>query len=305
MPRYAYHGVTLDSALALPGLRAASGSDDAKMVRVLAGDVPDSLPDARAGGILYQLAPERCLLALPGVGRYLVGFGGVGEIRYALAPEGDERSLAHFLLSWAFPALLHSYGWLPLHASAVETSQGAVVLCGAAGVGKSTLAAAFHKRGCRLVADDMVVIRPDESGRLHVLAGSPVIHLWKLALRQVYGAEVDEPEALRPRLPKYALPVGEQFCDHALPLAQVYALNTIERGEPQVKPIPDAYKLPMLMQLVVQRQVAADMGKTAALWQAIAQVTEQASIRALRLLPAPRGGTAALVDLLEQDWQRA
>jgi hypothetical protein len=56
------------------------------------------------------------------------------------------------------PLVLHLRGYEVLHASAVHAPSGLLVLCGASGTGKSTLAHALSERGYPAWADDAVVI---------------------------------------------------------------------------------------------------------------------------------------------------
>ena len=68
-------------------------------------------------------------------------------------------------------------GRLVLHGSAVGTEWGAVLLLGAMGAGKSTVAATMCVRhGCDIISDDLLVM-DDESGR--VGAGPRVVGLWE------------------------------------------------------------------------------------------------------------------------------
>jgi len=62
---------------------------------------------------------------------------------------------------WGIPALLcfRRRGDLPLHAAAVEVGGAAVLLAGPRMAGKTTLAAAFHRAGHRVLAEDLTCIR--------------------------------------------------------------------------------------------------------------------------------------------------
>jgi hypothetical protein len=67
------------------------------------------------------------------------------------------------------PLVLHLRGYEVLHASAVSAPGGLLVLCGASGTGKSTLAHALSQRGYPAWADDAVVI--DAGNRSAVALG--------------------------------------------------------------------------------------------------------------------------------------
>ena len=62
---------------------------------------------------------------------------------------------------WGIPALLcfRARGDLPLHAAAVETGQGAVLVAAPRTYGKTTMAAAFHRAGCRVLSEDTSCVR--------------------------------------------------------------------------------------------------------------------------------------------------
>ena len=62
-------------------------------------------------------------------------------------------------------ALLLAYrGLMPMHGSAVEYEGRGILVCGHAGAGKSTLAAAMIACGARLISDDLSVLHPADGG---------------------------------------------------------------------------------------------------------------------------------------------
>ena len=55
-----------------------------------------------------------------------------------------------------------SAGWVPVHAAAVADGERCVVICAPSGGGKSTLTAAFVRRGWRALGDDKLLLRVDD-----------------------------------------------------------------------------------------------------------------------------------------------
>jgi hypothetical protein len=104
------------------------------------GPVPQALDDAKKKGVLYQISPDRFLLGLGKIARYLVSEG--REIVIERVPGGSDDAVRVFLFGSVFGALLHQRGVLPLHGSAVMPSRGATIFAGPSGSGKSMLAAA-------------------------------------------------------------------------------------------------------------------------------------------------------------------
>lgn len=165
--RYACFGGILDSDRALPGLPPAPGGSPSSSWRLRTVDDAqfDALPIAAALGTvrvtdgptlaLATTADGAHLLTVDDTGRYLVHDT---EVAHAPAAEADPRAVALDVVGHVLPLLLHRAGAWPLHASAVASDAGALVLVGARGAGKSTLAAACTAQGAALVADDTAVI---------------------------------------------------------------------------------------------------------------------------------------------------
>jgi hypothetical protein len=90
---------------------------------------------------------------------------GAGHI--SVSPRGDPDSWEDRLLSTVIPLLLAERGELLLHACAVQAQEGAVVVCGPSGRGKSTLAAVLGACGLPILAEDEVALSLKDA---HVLA---------------------------------------------------------------------------------------------------------------------------------------
>jgi hypothetical protein len=91
----------------------------------------------------------------------------VSRIEYRRADASIDAGPARWerrLGSTAVPLLAGDSGRLPLHASAVAVDDGALLICGVTGRGKSTLAAALVARGHAGIAEDGVVVGFGEDG---------------------------------------------------------------------------------------------------------------------------------------------
>jgi hypothetical protein len=83
----------------------------------------------------------------------------------------------HLLLDQVLPLIVASRDCLALHASVVDVDGGAIAFLGAAGNGKSTLAAALGRRGHCVLSDDCCVVRRTERG-FEVLPTYPGVRLF-------------------------------------------------------------------------------------------------------------------------------
>jgi hypothetical protein len=165
----------LRSSLDLPELVPVAGDADAD-VQIELGTVSD--PGGGQEGLVS--VDGALLLVVPGVARYRIENG--ARIVVDPLPGAPAANVRLFLFGSAFGALLHQRGLLPLHANAIEIERKAVVFMGTSGEGKSTLAAWFHDRGYRIVADDVCVVRVRTDGRVYTAPGQQRLRLWKESL---------------------------------------------------------------------------------------------------------------------------
>ena len=218
MYRYSAYGLGITSEFPLPELLPGTGATDVEIraVAALAGGVP-LCDDAEF------VSRDEWRLTYDDLGVVTVREGSLIEV--ALAPDFEEDALRPTLLGPVLAMLLEQRGFLVLHASVVQIGARAVAFLGQSGAGKSTIAAAFHARGHRLVSDDHAVIGFAGTG-VDVTPAFPQLKLWPdsaLAVGQ-------DPAAL-PRVQrgfdKRARRVETGFTDErTLPLARVFLLES-------------------------------------------------------------------------------
>ena len=87
-------------------------------------------------------------------------------------------TVRHLLLDQVLPLSLALTGEVVLHAAsaAMGNAQQAIVVCGSAGAGKSTIVSALARRGCGVLADDGVMVLPGEV--VTVVPSYPGLRLW-------------------------------------------------------------------------------------------------------------------------------
>jgi hypothetical protein len=213
-------GLDIQSVIPLPGCVATGETPD---VTIRYGAVPDSLPGAAMIRVCTQARPGQFLLTLEHVAKYLVEDGNCITIEPASGVTNDEVRL--FLMGAVWSALLLQRGLLPLHGSAIRVKDGAVVLAGPTGNGKSTLAAALLERGFPVIADELCALAVKENSPPLLLPGFPQILLWADSLRKL-EMDIQRLAPVRPDLEKYILPLENNTVQEPLPLERLYILNT-------------------------------------------------------------------------------
>ncbi|MCI5150342.1 MAG: hypothetical protein D3916_13310 [Candidatus Electrothrix sp. MAN1_4] len=246
MYRYTAYGLKINSDIPCPQLTALNNHNNyTPDVHIHVGKVPKSLKNPVAKGVLYEAQPNEFLLRLDEIGAFWVRNG--KELIIAPAPSATDDEVRLFLFGSAFGALLHQRGFLVLHASAIEThKKKAALFVGPSGNGKSTIAAAFHKNGHRVLADDICALTLDEKKRPIVAPSFPQIKIWADTAKKMQH-ETQKLRKVRPQLEKYALPIHKNFCSSPLLVSSIYHLRTHNKDEITITPIEDSQKFRVLL----------------------------------------------------------
>jgi hypothetical protein len=227
---YALCGWRVASVLPLPELPLWPDEPGEPDIVIALGTVPSELPDPLLVTPFLQAdGAGHARYSIEGVADYLIEHG--RRITIAPVMAADAPDVRLFLLGSVFGILCNQRGVLPLHACAVEIDDGAVAFAGASGVGKSTLAAAFQRRGFRLLADDVTPV--DLSGpRVRFLPGLRRIRLWADSVRAA-AWDPAELERCRDGLDKFSRAFDGGFVTEAMQPLALFHLRRLPDTESQ------------------------------------------------------------------------
>ena len=242
------HGLAIRAGVRLPGLAAAThvGSADVELELVdrLAAPVPASIRH-RAGAPDDVGARIEIVDDVRGHLAFRYGDGTAfdvehrthpARIRAAIAPGQNLEDLAAYLYGPVLGFLLRAWGRLALHASCVRIGDGAVLLAGPPGAGKSTTAAAFAARGAAVLSDDLTALHLGDDGAPPLAWPSfDHLRLWPDGERVVLG-ESGRLERITPTWDKRRFPLeGSAFADGPLPVRAILVLRPRRGGRPVVR----------------------------------------------------------------------
>lgn len=287
---YRAYGLTISSALEIPEF--SPGNGDPPSVTIRTGAVADTRNRKMVAGAYYQAAPDRYLLSVPGVARFLVREGREVVVERA----GPEERIRPFLFGSLFGVLLRQRGVLPLHASAIAVPRGAVIFAGPPGLGKSTLAAEFWRRGYRILADDVCAITPGPLGLPQAWPGYPGLNLHHDAAESVAtGTGRFDPECRDGQKRRLIL---RGFSQDPVPVFTVYALHRApECDQPRLTPLKGFQKLEQIAANTHGRRVPVNGGY---LEQVRALAAQARVVRVVR--PQALSRLGELADRLEDDF---
>lgn len=213
---YTAFGLTINSEFEIPELIETTGTP---IVTIKLGNVPEKLEQVTKKGVKYQATKDQFLLEVDRIAKFYVQDG--RQITVDLLKEKADREVRLFLLGSAFGALFIQRGLLPIHGSAIKFGDSVSVFSGLSGVGKSSLAATFVKKGFQFLADDISVVNDE----LNVMPGFPNMKIWDDVLKKLH-LKTDSLSEVRPDIKKYDLRSDQQFCKEPLKLSKVFILNT-------------------------------------------------------------------------------
>jgi len=159
MAHYQISGLKVATEVLLPGAIPLLSAPEAVDVRVDLRAVPERIASPIAQGPGWAVSAHQFLLDLPGVGRILAADG--ETLHLDVPPGGDPDDAMPFLMGTGFGALLYQRGGMILHAATVEHDGSCISICAPSGFGKSTLAGALCRMGCRVVCDDVSAVTLD------------------------------------------------------------------------------------------------------------------------------------------------
>ncbi len=241
-----------------------------------------------------QTAPNEVWFDVPDIGRFYITGG--TNIDVEPAKGADEQSVRLYVLGTCMGAVMHQRNRLVLHGNAIRIHDGCVVFAGLSGKGKSTLAAAFHKRGYALLSDDLAVL--DEN--YNIQPAYPHIKIWQNTANML-GIDTSGLKKIRMQFEKYAYPLTAQsFCNRPLPLRAVYILSTHNKESVEITPIQGADKFLPLRNQTYRRSHLEGLGLSS---QHLKICAGLANVISVTRVVRPREGCdlKTLVDMVEAD----
>jgi len=212
-------------------------------VTIKKGITPTAVEDAVENGVRFQASKNKFLLKLDKIAKFYVVDG--NSIIVQPFEGSYEEDIRVFLLSSVFAALLHQREYLVLHGACVEINGKGVLFTGVSGAGKSTIAAAFRKKGYKILSDEICAIKISETGIPIVIPGFPKLKIWEDVAERL-GEDIDSLLPVRRNIQKYMIDVEGQFSKVPLPISIIYLLKPENNKEISVTKIKDVDKIEII-----------------------------------------------------------
>ncbi len=182
MYQYRIYGMCLSSDIAFPQLLTLSGEDATTLPRITVAEAPFPMDLKRNELHFSHIAKDVSYLS--NTYCYLLAEHGT-RIFYERKGEVSDRLLSAYLLGWGLSMLCHQRGLPALHGSCVAGPNGAVIICGNSGSGKSTVTKELLARGFSFLADDISVLSIEPDNTVSALSAFPYQKLCRDAVERL------------------------------------------------------------------------------------------------------------------------
>ncbi|MFT4143055.1 MAG: hypothetical protein QM644_01260 [Mobilitalea sp.] len=231
---------------------------DISDVEIKKGEVPNVLENALVNTETFKVSKNEYLASIKEVGKFYVAKG-----KYILYEPIDGLNIEIiklYLLGSCMGAILYQRGILPLHGSCIKIADKAVIITGASGAGKSTIAAALRQKGCLSLSDDVIAINFTDN-ELWAIPSYPGIKLWEDALvRLSIGSDKRSLGRCQDEYTKYALKNVDEFYNHPQEISFIFEVVPTEQTDVVIEEVFGAKKLELIVNNMFKGLIAEAMG---------------------------------------------
>lgn len=197
-----------------------------------------TLPDGSPWASFHRDG-ERSIIRFPGLADFEIEATGRAAVCRP-CPGLTEATRQHLFLNQVWPLMLSRRGVPAFHGSAVAAGPGALAFLGAAGRGKSTLAAALAVAGATHLSDDALVVERRGAGFV-LFPSAPSIRLWSDSREALFAGDVAAAPAVSYTSKSRILEApGVAHATEPLPLARAFFLGDDRAAEVAVEPLSGA-----------------------------------------------------------------
>ncbi|PLX01296.1 MAG: hypothetical protein C0594_13385 [Marinilabiliales bacterium] len=261
---YKAFGLNIKSEIELPEL--ITSTFQKADVEIVFGKVPHQLQEASLKAARFEINATEFLLSVDDVARYYVCNG--NKITIEPFSGSDNKSIGIFLLGSCMGAVFHQRLIVPLHASAVEINNQAILVSGKSGIGKSTIAFSLLQKGFPLIADDICAISREG---LDVYAGFPQMKQWPVTLEK-FEINADDYEKIRPNLEKRAFPAKSFTQKEKIPIAAIFFVTSHNKDDFTIDEIQGIKKFNFIKENIYRNNFSQGEQSALAVFQKIGQL---------------------------------
>ena len=293
---YCAYGLNISSEISCPELSPGTGKAD---LHIRHGEIEGFSSDISHSNFHFQTSTNRIIMDIKNVARYLISEG--NAILISRYPKSNDAEIRLYLLGSVMGTILLQRGILPLHGNGIVYNGECIIFLGHTGRGKSTLSAAFRKRGYSLMSDDICAIKTYPDKRPLVYPGIPHIKLTQEVAKKL-GEQYEKLKQITPSENKYILPVKNEFLHRPVTLARIYILNIHDNDNIKLLPVNGVESIKVIKNHTYRKFILRNLGKASIHFKMCGFVARDTPVtRVIR--PRNKFLLDELIELLEKDFK--
>lgn len=220
---YTAYELIIESEILLPELLPYKENKCAKSdVTIRFGEVSEDIRQAVNDGKTFNFEKNKMWFFIEKVAVFYIYNG--DTIIVDPCENYNKDYLRLFINGSSFGMLFIQRNNIAVHGSTLVIEGKSAIFTGLSGAGKSTLSVALRNKGYKFLTDDISLIAADSDGFFAVKPGFPQQKLCKDAMLEM-GYNLDDFIKVNDDRDKYAVPVGDLFCEESMPLAAIFELE--------------------------------------------------------------------------------
>lgn len=249
----------------------------------------------------YKFEDQKFTLIVQNVAKYNVFNGNLINIEYSKNATSDEINL--YLLGSCLGVILYQRGYLPIHASAIETNKGSVFFSGDSGMGKSTTLKAFLNKGYKMVSDDVVALEFDKNNEIIIYPSFPRTKIWQDAADKL-NINTEKLNRISKNTDKYSLPIDlKMFSDSVLEPHIFYEINKTDKSKVYIEEVIGIDKIKLLLKNTYRPQYLEYLNNKKEHFKQISKLAESIKVKKI-YRPENIDSISELVQILENDFNK-
>lgn len=254
MYQYRIYNLCLSSDIAFPQLLTISDEDAKTLPRITFSEAPfpahfkrDEVCFSHIAKDVSYLSNSYCYLLIEQGSR----------ISYERKGDTTDMLLCAFLLGWGISILCLQRGELAMHASCIAGPEGAILISGNSGSGKSTVTNELLSLGYSFLADDISVLHFEEND---AVTASPAFPYQKLCRDVVERLNLPQEELIYvdEKKDKFLVPYKGDFIDSPIPLRAIFILSVSPEDHVSFKELSGIPKFQACMNSLFLRPLLGD-----------------------------------------------
>ncbi|MEL6927310.1 MAG: hypothetical protein AAFO95_01590 [Cyanobacteria bacterium J06600_6] len=218
---YAY-GLGINSEIEIPEFITRDCPPDITLTIDRDTSIADHIPEAAIEQAwAMHVSRDKGLVYVQDTGLYIITDG--NKIVFIPASGVTQEMVGFYAVGTVMSILLYQRKFLVLHGSVLNVEGEAVIFLGNSGDGKSTIAAALHSAGYKLINDDVAPVTLGEQPA-SLQPGFPQIKM-SLETSQALGYDFESLPMIHPRSDKRGYRPKENFSHLPLNIRRIYVLG--------------------------------------------------------------------------------